>query len=148
MPFHFSLQPVLHLRQSLERQQELRLRAAHQRVARVRHLIEAAEQRHGELRAEQLNSLSSGTTAAELHFGLQCEAELDLHRKELDRQLAILQQACEKQRELLQQARRGREILESLRDQTLRLYEKQARRSEQRNLDDLFLLRREHLRRG
>jgi hypothetical protein len=35
-----------------------------------------------------------------------------------------------------------------LRDQTLRLYEKQARRSEQRNLDDLFLLRREHLRRG
>ena len=33
MAFHFSLEAVLRLRQGMERQQELRLRAVHQQVA-------------------------------------------------------------------------------------------------------------------
>lgn len=148
MPFHFSLQPVLHLRESLEHQQELRLRAANQQVARVRHMIEVVEQRRQELHSSQLQELGSGTTAAELRFGLQCEGELIRQRRELEQHLAIAQQACEKQRELYQQAKRARETLESVRDQKFRLHQKMERRREQRNLDDAFLLRREYLWRG
>jgi flagellar biosynthesis chaperone FliJ len=56
--------------------------------------------------------------------------------------------AREQQWELLQQARRARETLESVRDQQLRVYQKEALRREQRSQDDLFLMRREYLRRG
>ena len=148
MAFRFPLQAVLHFRESLEHQQELRLRAANQRVARARHLIEAVEQRRQELLGVQTKELGAGTTAAELRFELQCEAELHRQRRELEGQLAALQEARNQQREIFRQAKRARETLESVRDQQLRLYKKEALRREQRLLDDLFLLRREYLRRG
>jgi len=148
MAFHFPLQSVLHYRVSLEHQQELRLRAANQRVARVRHLIDQIDQRSRQLHSMQLAQLGAGITAAELRFELQCEAELQRERRNLEQQLAVLQKACDQQRELFQQAKRARETLESVRDRQLRLYQKDFARREQRRLDDLFLMRREYLRRG
>lgn len=148
MAFHFPLQAVLHLRQSIEHQQELRLRAANQQVARVRHLIEQMDIRRRELNSAQASALSGGMTAVELQFELLCEGELLRHRRELAQQLVRLEQLREQQRELFQQARRARETLEAVRDQQLHLYRKEAARREQRNLDDLFLQRREYMRRG
>jgi flagellar export protein FliJ len=148
MPFHFPLQAVLHYRQSMEHQQELRLRAANQQVARVQHLIEQADLQRKELRSIEIEELSSGTTAAELQFGLLCEVSLLRRRRELEQQLTRMQQLRDQQREIFQQARRGRETLESVRDQQLSIYKKDAARREQRSLDDLFLMRREYLRRS
>ena len=148
MAFHFPLHAVLHFRESIEHQQELRLHAANQQVARVQHLIEQTELRRQELQSTQTQELSAGMTAAELRFGLLCEAELLRHRRELEQQLLRQQQLREQQRELLQQARRARETLESVRDQQLRGYRKEALRRQQRSLDDLYLLRREYLRHG
>jgi flagellar export protein FliJ len=142
MVFHFPLQAVLHLRESIEHQQELRLSAANQQVARVRHLIEGAEQRGLEIEAAQLVELGRGTTAAELRFGTQCSAELLRCRRDLEQQLAAAEHARQKQREIFQQAKRARETLESVRDRQLHLYQKKALRREQRILDNLFLLRR------
>jgi flagellar export protein FliJ len=147
MPFHFPLDAVLHLRQSLERQQQLRLLAANQQVARVRHGIEQMEAHRQELHSAQIKELSSGITAAELRFGLLCDAELLRHRRELEQQLVRLQQLRDQQREIFHQARRAREMLEAVRDRQFRLYQTEAARREQRSLDDLFLLRREYLRR-
>ena len=148
MPFHFPLQAILHFRQSIEHQQELRLRAANQQVARGQHGIEQIDLRRQALLAEQSRDLGAGITAAELRFGLQCGSELIRHRRELELQLVRLQQLRDQQREIFQQARRTRETLEAVRDRQLRLYNQEAARREQRNLDDLFLLRREYLRRG
>jgi flagellar export protein FliJ len=148
MAFRFPLQALLHFRQSLEHQQELRLRAAHQQVARVRHLIEQLEGRRQQLVSTQAHELSSGVTAAELRFGLLCETELVQHRVVLEHELTRLQQWREQQRELLQQARRTRETLESLRDRQFALYRKETARRQQQALDDLFLLRRQYLRRS
>jgi flagellar export protein FliJ len=148
MAFQFSLQTILHFRKSIEHQQELRLRAASQQVARVQHGIEQMDARKKDLLSAQTNQLSSGMTAAELRFGLECEASLLRQRRELDLQLVRQQQARDQQREIFQQARRARATLESVRDQQLRLYKQEAARREQRNLDDLFLLRRQYLRRG
>ncbi len=148
MAFHFPLEAVLHLRKSLEHQQELRLRAANQQVARVRRLIEQMEGRRQQLHSAQTQELSSGTTVAELRFGLLCESEVLRHRRVLEQELARLQQLREQQREIFRQARRARETLESVRDRQFRLHQKEAARREQRNLDDLFLLRREYLRRS
>jgi flagellar export protein FliJ len=148
MAFQFPLQAVLHLRQSMEHQQELRLRAANQQVARGQHLIEQMDLRRQEMHSAQSHELSVGVRAAELRFGLDCEMELLRRRRELEQQLARLRQLREQQREIFHQARRARETLESVRDRQLRGYEKETLRREQRSLDDLFLLRREYLRRG
>lgn len=148
MSFRFSLQAILHFRQSMEHQQELRLLAANQQVARGQHGIEQIDLRRGALQAQQTRELGAGVTAAELRFGLLCEAELLRHRRELELQLVRLQQLRDQQREIFRQARRARETLENVRDQQFRLYKQEAARREQRNLDDLFLLRREYLRRG
>jgi flagellar export protein FliJ len=139
---------VLHFRQSIEHQQQLRLLAANQQVARVQHLVEQMDARRQQLHAMQIKQLSSGMTAAELRFGLLCEAEILRHRRELEQQHVRLQQLREQQREIFHQARRARETLEALRDRQFRLYQKEAARREQRSLDDLFLLRRQYLRRG
>jgi flagellar export protein FliJ len=148
MAFEFPLQAVLHFRKSLEHQQELRLRAANQRVARVRLMIDHLDGRRQELYSAQAKELSAGITAAELRFELQCETGLKRHRKELEQQLAALEKLRDQQREIWQQARQARETLESVRDQQLSLYKKKALRREQRSLDDVFLMRREFLRRG
>jgi flagellar export protein FliJ len=147
MAFHFKLKTLLHFRQSKEHQQELRLRAANQQVARVQHLIEQMDAHRKELQSAQSQILSSGMTAVELQFELLCDAELLRHRRELQQELARLEQLREQQREVFRVARRERETLEAVRDQELALYQKEAARREQRNLDDLFLMRREYLRR-
>jgi flagellar export protein FliJ len=147
MAFRFPLQAVLHFRQSVEHQQELRLRAANQQVARAQHGVEQIDARRRDLHASRARELDVGVTAAELRFGLQCEAELDRHRRELEVQLVRWQQLREQQREIYQQARRERETLEAVRDEQLRVYRKEAARREQRELDDSFLLRREYQRR-
>ncbi len=148
MPFHFALQAVLNLRQSIEHQQELRLRAAQQQVMRVQHLIEQMDARRQELYNAQSEQMGGGITAAELRFELQCDAELLRHRAGLAGQLVRLQQQREEQRKVFQLARRGRETLESVRDRQLELYKQKAARHEQQRQDDLFLLRREYLWRG
>ena len=148
MAFRFPLQAILHFRQSVEHQQELRLRAANQQVARGQHGVEQLDLRRRELQAARAQELGAGVTAAELRFGLQCEAELERQRRELEVQRVRLQQQREQQREVFRQARRARETLEAVRDEQLRRYRQEAARREQRRLDDLFLLRREYLRRS
>ena len=148
MPFNFPLQSILQFRRSLEHQQELRLRAANQQVARSQHLIEQIDLRRLDLQAERSRELGVGVTAAELRFGLQCEAELLRQKRELELQLIRLQQLRDQQREVFQQARRTRETLEAVRDQQLSVYKQEAARRNQRNLDDMFLLRRGYLHRS
>jgi flagellar export protein FliJ len=148
MAFHFPLQAVLHLRQSLEHQQELRLRAANQQVSQMQYGIEQVEIRRVELGDAQSRDLAAGITSAELRFGLQCATQLGRYKFELERQLAGMQRVRDQQSEIFQEARRKREMLEGVRDRQWRQYQQDTLRRQQRDLDDLFLLRRDYLRRG
>lgn len=148
MPFCFSLQALLHFRQSLEHQQELRLQAANQQVARVRRQVEQIDASIREAHIRQTQQLGTGTTMAELRFLLLCEATLDQRRRELKQELGRQEKVRDDQREIFQQARRQRETLDSLRNQQHHVYQVEAVRREQRELDDLFLLRRVRRPRG
>jgi len=148
MAFSFSLDAVLRLRQGMEHQQELRLRAAHQQLARVRHGIERIDHSLGEAQRRSCSILASGTTSAELLFALQSEVALLEHREKLGVELTRLAKLRDQQAEIFRRARRERDTIESLRDQQLREYKRHALRCEQRRLDDLFLLRRNYQRRG
>ncbi|HME36526.1 MAG TPA: flagellar export protein FliJ [Candidatus Sulfotelmatobacter sp.] len=148
MAFHFPLQAVFHFRQSVEHQQELRLRAANQQVARARRVVEQLDERIGQMQLRKSQELAAGTTSAELRFALTGEAALRLQRQDAERDLLRWQTLRDQQQKIFQQARRERETLESLRDHQLHDYERAAARREQRQLDDLFLLRQAYLKRG
>jgi flagellar export protein FliJ len=148
MAFRFPLEAVFHFRQSVEHQQELRLRAANQQVARARHLLEQLGHRIEEMRARQARELGAGTTAAELRFALLCEAALRQQRLERERDLQRLEALRDQQQTIFRQARRERETFESLRNRQLREYQRERARREQRQLDDVFLLRQAYLRHG
>jgi flagellar export protein FliJ len=146
MAFRFPLEAVLHLRQSLEHQQELRLRAANQQVAKARHSIEQIDTHLKHVRASQSQRLVAGTTSAELLFNFSCESALLERRHPMQRELQRVQSLRDEQQRLFQRARRARETFESLRDRQLREYEREAARKEQRQLDELFLVRQVYLR--
>jgi flagellar protein FliJ len=148
MPFRFSLESVLHFRQSVEHQQELRLRAANQQVSRVRHVVEQIEHRLKEMHTRQSAELVSGTTAAELRFSLACEKGLLQQRQALLQQIKRLEELRDEQQKIFFQLRRARQTIESLRDHQWREYEREAARREQRATDEAFLLRRSFLRRA
>ena len=148
MAFHFPLQAVFHFRQSVEHQQELRLRAANQQVAKVRRLVDHLEEQLRQLRLRESQELGAGTTSAELRFALGCNASLRQQRQDAERELLRWQNLRDQQQKIFQQARRERETFESLRDHQLREYQRDALRREQRQLDDLFLMRQAYLRRG
>src|SRR5262249_9652164 len=144
----FSLQAVLHLRQSIEHQHELRLRNANQQVAKVRRLIELADER---IRHEEnlcANALSAGTTSAELRFSAAARDSLHAQRQRMEAELKRLQTLRDQQQRVFQQARRERETIESLRDRQFLEHKRNAKHGEQRRADDHFLLRQFYQRRG
>lgn len=142
MPFHFPLQSVLHLRQSLEHQQELRLRAANQQLSAMRHLIDSIEQRIRQLESISHTAITAGMSSSELHFNFVLKTTLESRQQEYERELLRLQNLRDQQQRIFTQARRDRETFETLRDQQLREYELAAARREQRDTDDSFVLRR------
>jgi|SRR5258708_637950 len=148
MAFNFPLQAIFHYRQSVEHQQELRLRAANQQVARVRHLLDQLDLRRAKMRVNQSQHLENGMTSAELRFGLLAETALREQHEQVVSELKRLQNLRDQQHRIFQHARREREIFESLRDRQFREYKRDASRREQRQLDNLFLLRRDYLRRS
>jgi flagellar export protein FliJ len=148
MAFRFPLQAVFHYRQSVEHQQELRLRAANQQVARARHLLDQIDLRLRQMRTSQSQHLQNGTTSAELRFELASETTLRQQHQLVENELARAQNLRDQQQRIFQHARREREIFESLRDRQLRQYKLDSARREQRQLDDLFLLRQNYLLRG
>ncbi len=148
MPFRFALDSVLHFRKSIEHQQELRLRSCNQHVARVRRLLEQTDHHLYQLRVDSGQRLAAGGNSSQLHFDISCEAAMRGHRDELERKLSHLQRLRDQQQRIFQQARRERETIESLRHRQLHEYERDQTRREQRQLDDLHLLRRSYLNHG
>lgn len=145
MPFRFSLQALLHFRQSIEHQQELRLRAANQQVARARHGLEQIDGRIRQTQTLSSEFLARGTTGAELSFLQTTESSLLDQRQELELELVRCQHVRDQQERVFRQARRERETFESLRNQHLHDYQRDQARREQRRLDDLFLMRKTYV---
>ena|ERR1700758_1110356 len=148
MAFRFPLQAVLHLRQSIEHQQELRLSAANQLVARINLLIEQVDRCILESQQQSLRELESGTSAAEIRFALEMESHLLARRRYLDQELTRLTRFRDQQQQLFHQARRERETFAVLREHELREYQRNQSRREQRLLDELFLSRQSFRKRG
>ena len=148
MPFHFSLQAVLHFRQSVEHQEELRQRTANQQVARVRRVMELADERIRREQEMRSVELQAGTTSAEVRFSVAAQDALRAQRQKLEAELQRLQILRDQQQRIFQQARRERDVIQSLRDRQILEYKRESARREQQRADELFLLRQSYLRHG
>lgn len=144
MAFRFSLEAVLAYRKNLERQQELRLQAAHQEANRILQKIAELDRATEQLMESQSQELQRGTTSAELLFFLAGHAALQRRRQGLLQELANAQKRLALMQQEFVEARRSREVLERLRGRARAEYQIQNSRHEQREMDDLFLLRRAH----
>jgi len=137
----FRFVALLKLRKSLEHQQELRLRAANQWVARVRELMRLSETSMAALARTQAASLDAGTAAAELHFLSGHAAACEVRWRELSQQLGQAENVRDQQRQVLFRIREQREMLESLKIGEDHERLRRASRQDQSQMDEAFLLR-------
>jgi flagellar export protein FliJ len=145
MAFRFPLESLLRFRQHAERQQELCLQQAHLSVAVLRNKLHELDARARGILVEDMELMASGSAAAHLHFDAARRAVLLDHRPLLERELNAAEVRVTTQSEAYKQARRKREVVDTLRQQQWKAYQEQEGRQEQRRVDALFLLRREFL---
>jgi flagellar protein FliJ len=148
MAFRFPLETLLRVRQGLERQHELRLQEANHRVAMLRQQIEDTHTEMQNISARRQPQLESGISAAELQFDVLCRSVLSERQHALEKQLVEAEALRHVRSEEFLQARRQREVIDTLRRHQLQNYQQEEARQDQRRLDDLFLLRRSYLRRS
>jgi flagellar export protein FliJ len=141
MAFRYSLQVLLRLRESLERQRENGLLAAAAQVARLRGEIQQLHDQQFIVRRAELNELEMGTPAAILQLGVTRAIAASSIQKKLEIELA----AAERQRlvELAayHAARQKREILQGLRKRQEAAFQLESSHREQQAMDDLFLIK-------
>ncbi len=146
MAFRFPLEALRKLRQSEERQQELLLQDANQRVAALESRIAEVEAQISRSEGAQLRKLENQVTASELQFDLLCRSAAREHQRALQKQLLAAIVLRDTRRESFRQARHRREVLDSLRNHQLQAYRREEIRQEQRRADEAFLLRGHRLR--
>jgi flagellar export protein FliJ len=148
MAFRFSLDAVLRLRRSLERQQELLLREANQQMIAIQLKIDHLDAQLSQQASQEDLQLASTLSAAELQFLRICRSVLQGQRGGLEKRLAATQAVRDSRMAAFRQVRQQREVLETLRQAQTLVYRQNEARQNQRQLDDLLLLRRAYIRRS
>ena len=141
MPFRYTLQTLLRLRESLEHQEEQRLFVAAAGVARLRSELQLF--REAELQSQRgvQQELIAGSSGALLQFAELCRATASEVRKSLELRLEGAERKRLDQLHLYQAARQKREILQGLRQRQEAAYQYEFARQEQQAADEAFLIR-------
>lgn len=142
MPFVFTLRGPLRLREMQERAALRALQSITAHAARVRADIASADASLEASRREVWSASASGIPAALLHIHAVQESALQERRRALSDRLRELDSARQKQQARFLLARQQREVLSHLREGQLAVYELEQSRRAQREIDELFLLRR------
>jgi len=141
MAFRYALQAVLRLRRSLEHQEEQRLAALTGIVARLRADLEARQRAQLMERRAELEDPDTIHLGAQLHFRAFRDAAYEQAMKRRAAQLREAEQGRLEQLKIYQDARRKREIFESLRNHQQHLYNLDVARRQQQSNDEAYLLR-------
>jgi flagellar export protein FliJ len=142
MPFRFSLATVLRVRENVEHTEALKLEKCYAELAKAQGMLWEAEQNIVRARQSRQDELERGLTGVEL----QMAVEEELYWKQLSAQrLQLLHEAQARLRDQItayRKARQSRDVLEELRLQKFESYRREQDKSEQRQRDEAFLLRR------
>jgi flagellar export protein FliJ len=140
MPFRYSLQSILRLRSSLERQAEQRLFVLAGHVVRLRAEIEELERNELERKRSVNVDVRAGSFAATLQYTEICAKAVREKREELQSQMVAAEHQRLAELSIYLKARQKREILSRLREQQKSEHELQVTRREQQSADETFLL--------
>ncbi len=143
MAFHFTLEAVRRLRQSLEDRERMCLEHLLARRAALLHQLDQAQAAGLDLQQRLQRVLLAGPTpAAQIHFAVVCREAIASRQKLLQRQLPQLEGEIAEQMVRFRKERQEREVLDSLRDSQWRVYHTLQQRREQAQLDEMHLLGR------
>ena len=145
MAFHFSLETVLRVRRGQERSARLKLEAIVSEQSAARAKLELITETGIVLKRRFQDELKNILKGSELQFEATRESNLELSRARFRSRVSELEQQRLAQLQIFLDARRNREVLESVRLQKFDLYRIESLRREQQELDDLFLMRRQFL---
>jgi flagellar export protein FliJ len=141
MAFHFPLNAILKLRRAQERAEELKLETILTRQRSLDARIAKIAEAEARIQNDRQERLLASANVAELEFLAVCASALVSTKQTLQRQFADIERERLVQLALLQHARQGREILESVRSQQRTEFEQVAGRREQQEHDDMFARR-------
>jgi len=142
MAFRFSLGAVLKYREGIERREYLALEKLHNEVAFAEHRVRQIDEVFSAAEQQRAKELAEGVCGADLKSAYEYRAALERQRQIHLTQLKEAKLKWQQQLHSYQEARRGRETLESLRDRQLEAYVREKSKQEQNVLDDIFLSRR------
>jgi flagellar protein FliJ len=142
LSFHFPLQPVLRLQQSLEERERLRLGLIIAALNKLKQHCDELEQQRLQLANGLAERLQAGMAAVEIHFERARLAAIEQQKNLLLQQKDKLEQQRAAQEQAFREVQRKRKTLENLRDRKLEQYRQMEQRREQERVDDLFGLRR------
>ena len=141
MPFRFTLEQVLRVRESIERREELALQRAEMEVARVQRRIEELTEELAGIARRREEVLKEPTRAYELQ-SMDAETNATMEaRQTMIEALKIVQGQRDQQRKIYQAAHNGRRMLTDLEKQQRAVYELGEVKAQQKKIDDLFAAR-------
>ena len=142
MAFHFRLQTLLRLRQSLEERERLRLTLILSAINQLRLRCEHLDHDVANAAQDLCKQLAAGMAAADVHLVRLGMISSRRHKEVLLQKITALTEQRHQQERAFRDAQRKRKILERLRDLQLEAYKREQDRREQQRLDDEFGLRR------
>lgn len=141
MAFQFTLDSLLRLRRSEQRQQELFLQKANEQVNGILRELEAIEDEAQQIAADTKSAAK--ISGAEIQFGEFRHQVLGARRRQAEPRLQSARQQQAFATAEFQRAWRRREALETLRERQRQSFVLAESHAEQRRQDDLFLQRRQ-----
>ncbi len=138
MSYHFSLSPVLWLRNVVEEREERLLQNIQREIALTAEHLNAAVAEISGSEASRSRETARQCSGIHLHAWYEHLEALRQKRKELEERMEKLEELRGKQMIAYQAARRDREMLDELHSQERTAYEADAARREQSRLDDTF----------
>lgn len=142
MPFQFRLATVLRVRESLEKNEERALQVLQLEIGRVLTRVEELSAAIARTHAATELAMQQPIPAGHLH-SLLWEVQSALEKKKvLLLDLQRLEQERDQQMKVYQEAHRNREMLTDMFHEQREEYEQESARSQQKQLDDIYIARR------
>lgn len=142
MAFRFSLEAVLRVRRGQENAERLKLEAIASELAQAFARYQELTSNSLELLRQFQQRLAGGVAGSEMQLEVERAAIVNAACDSLRAQLLEIEKRRVAQAQIYCRARQNREIVEDLRLRKYDSYRIELGRREQKDLDDLFLMRR------
>jgi flagellar FliJ protein len=143
MAFRFSLATVLRVRESLQRQEELKLQKIGFEMARLKREIDQLTAEIAEASNAEERALRRPIPASQVQMLVWARHAAIEKRAALERDRQALEQQRDEQLKIYHAAHRECETLIDLRDSQRDEYEHEKAHGDQKRLDDMFVARRQ-----